>query len=209
MTGLGSRWWLESVVNLLARLWACFQSLGDRASYGRSGHGVKIGRLPGLARISLSLQPLEQRVMLDATDPWGELGADLTDTSDAPIHAGEWQLVTDELALEPTDRPPLPIDDCSPALQSALPDPQSGLVEWLPGLVGPADLLDHTRGQAIHLDFDGAEDLVYSGPVTVGPFDVPAFSAEGTAFSGQEAQLIEAITFRVSETLSPLGVGTS
>ena len=40
-------------------------------------------------------------------------------------------------------------------------------------------------GKIIYLNFDGAEDITYNGPVTVGPFDVPAFEAP-SGFSGQE-----------------------
>ncbi|MCK4374912.1 MAG: LEPR-XLL domain-containing protein, partial [Candidatus Brocadiae bacterium] len=54
-------------------------------------------------------------------------------------------------------------------------------VEWLPGLVGPDDVVEHTQGQVIYLDFDGAEDVSYNGPVTVEDIEAPAFAAEPLA----------------------------
>ena len=47
----------------------------------------------------------------------------------------------------------------------------------LSGLALVGSDLSSWQGQNVYLDFDGAEDVVYSGPVTVGPFDIPAFSA--------------------------------
>ncbi|HUU84060.1 MAG TPA: LEPR-XLL domain-containing protein, partial [Phycisphaerae bacterium] len=59
----------------------------------------------------------------------------------------------------------------------------------LPGLylVEP----DNTRldGQVVVLDFDGAEDVEYRGPVAVNGIDVPAFRAPGD-LAGQEQAVI-------------------
>ncbi|MCU0916499.1 MAG: hypothetical protein MUC88_18330, partial [Planctomycetes bacterium] len=45
----------------------------------------------------------------------------------------------------------------------------------LPDLVLVSQDVSDWRGQVVYLDFDGEESVLYEGPVTVGPFDVPAF----------------------------------
>jgi hypothetical protein len=59
----------------------------------------------------------------------------------------------------------------------------------LPGLklIDPEPV--NLAGQVIYLDFDGADDVVYNGPITVGPFDVPTFQAPG-GLAGQEHPVI-------------------
>lgn len=78
--------------------------------------------------------------------------------------------------------------------------------ELLPGMELVAPDLDKIRGQIIYLDFDGEEDVVYNGPVTVGPFDVPAFNAEAIGLPGLEHELLSTITAQVSELVEPLDV---
>jgi len=84
----------------------------------------------------------------------------------------------------------------------------SGMVESYPKIPGMV-LVDprpgQFDGQIIYLDFDGAEDVTYNGPVTVGPFDVPAFEAPGE-LAGQEQELISLITAGTGELFEPLGV---
>ena len=62
----------------------------------------------------------------------------------------------------------------------------------LPGLrlVNPGSA--NLSGQVIYLDFGGAAGVVYDGPVTVGPLDIPAFQAPG-CLGGQEQQIIARI----------------
>ncbi len=79
-------------------------------------------------------------------------------------------------------------------------------VEDLPGLVGPADLLEATAGQVVYLDFDGAEGVLYDGPVKVEGINVPAFSAEWVGLQGQEGSLAAAVTRQVAEVVGLLGV---
>ncbi|MCH8193910.1 MAG: LEPR-XLL domain-containing protein, partial [Planctomycetes bacterium] len=79
-------------------------------------------------------------------------------------------------------------DGFSSSSVKAVP-PQS--VPTLPGL-RLADPLTNFQDQVIYLDFDGAKDAVYNGPVTVGPFDVPAFSLEGTQLAGLGGDVITA-----------------
>ena len=65
----------------------------------------------------------------------------------------------------------------------------------------PANLV----GQTVYLDFDGAEGVVYNGPVTVGPFDVPAFEAPGE-LAGQERLIIDCTVVRLQRTFAGSGV---
>ena len=60
-------------------------------------------------------------------------------------------------------------------------------------------------GQIIYLDFDGANDVVYNGPVTVGPFDVPAFQAPGR-LAGQEHAIILHILAGLEKVFAGSGV---
>src|SRR5688572_10520357 len=62
----------------------------------------------------------------------------------------------------------------------------------LPGLQLVDPTVDHFDRQIIYLDFDGEENVTYRGPVTVGPFDVPAFQAPRT-LAGQEADIISEV----------------
>ena len=61
-------------------------------------------------------------------------------------------------------------------------------VECLPGLVGPSDLPKYTAGQVVYLDFDGAEDVTYHGPITIEDLDILAFSLAGTSLAGGGAR---------------------
>jgi len=55
-------------------------------------------------------------------------------------------------------------------------------------LVDPS--VDRFDGQVIYLNFDGAEDLTYNGPVTIGNFDTPPFCAAAAGLSGHEDRII-------------------
>ena len=65
-------------------------------------------------------------------------------------------------------------------------------VSWSIHVDSPS--VDRFDGQVIYLDFDGAEDVTYNGPVTVGPFDVPAFEAPGE-LAGQEEAIIASAAY--------------
>jgi len=52
--------------------------------------------------------------------------------------------------------------------------------------------LSNWQGQIIYLDFDGAQNVTYHGPLTVGPFDIPAFQAP-VALAGQEQAIIDQV----------------
>ncbi len=65
--------------------------------------------------------------------------------------------------------------------------------------------ISNWRGQIIYLDFDGAQNVTYNGPVTIGPFDRPAFSLEGTALVGQEGAIITEVVARLQEIFAGSG----
>jgi len=95
------------------------------------------------------------------------------------------------------------------SLQSPVPigesQTQEQVVPNLPGL----ELVDpdpgNLQGQIIYLDCDGAEDVVYDGPVTVGPFDVPAFQAPGE-LAGQEQAIIDQLLANLQDIFADSGV---
>lgn len=80
-----------------------------------------------------------------------------------------------------------------------------GKVPDLPGLapigLDPKDL----AGQVIYVDFAGAKDVVYHGPVTVGPFDVPAFALAGR-LAGQERAVADGVVAALDRTFAGAGV---
>ena len=79
-------------------------------------------------------------------------------------------------------------------------NPQASGVSRLPELPGLTlvDPSTDVTGQIIYLDFDGADDVIYNGPVTVGPFDVPAFEAPGE-LAGQEEAIIASVVEQLED----------
>ncbi len=75
----------------------------------------------------------------------------------------------------------------------------------LPGLYLVDPNIDNLRGQLIYLDFDGEKDVTYNGPVTVGPFDVPAIKVS-EALVGQEKEIISAVTYQLSSLFSGISL---
>ncbi|MDD4889395.1 MAG: hypothetical protein PHU85_05655 [Phycisphaerae bacterium] len=76
-------------------------------------------------------------------------------------------------------------------------------VAYLPGLTGPADFARHAAGQVIYLDFAGAHDVAYDGPVHVTGINVSPFAAP----SGADAQpLADQIAARTADALARFGV---
>ena len=75
----------------------------------------------------------------------------------------------------------------------------------LPGMHLASAALAGLNGQVIYLDFDGAKNVMYHGPATVGPFDVPAFNAP--AGMAEQEQAIEADVLKeVQGTFADVGV---
>ncbi|MBI4307637.1 MAG: LEPR-XLL domain-containing protein, partial [Chloroflexi bacterium] len=81
----------------------------------------------------------------------------------------------------------------------------SGTAPTLPGLHLVDPPVDRFDGQAIYLDFDGAEDVDYNGPVTIENIDVPAFSAPGSLV-GQEQAIIAEVLTRLADTFADTGL---
>ena len=75
----------------------------------------------------------------------------------------------------------------------------------LPGLVLVDPDISNWQGQIIYLDFDGEQDVVYNGPVTIGPFDIPAFQAPGE-LAGQEGEIMAAVTASLNDLFAETGV---
>ena len=80
-----------------------------------------------------------------------------------------------------------------------------GRVPDLPGLapigLDPKDL----AGQVIYVDFAGAKDVVYGGPVTVGPFDVPVLALTGR-LAGQEQAVADRVVAALDRAFAGAGV---
>ena len=76
----------------------------------------------------------------------------------------------------------------------------------LPGLELVDPDISSWESQIFYLDFDGAEDVIYDGPVTVGPLDIPAFSLEGTDLAGQENLVISEILTMLEQTFAGTGI---
>ncbi|MCL5280190.1 MAG: LEPR-XLL domain-containing protein [Planctomycetes bacterium] len=75
----------------------------------------------------------------------------------------------------------------------------------LPGLELVDTDLEHLRGQIIYLDADGARDITYHGPATIGPFDVPAFQTPGR-FAGAEPVILAQVRDSLRQIFAEAGV---
>lgn len=75
----------------------------------------------------------------------------------------------------------------------------------LPGMY----LVDPTtdfNGQVVYLDFDGAQDVTYNGPVVVEGINIPEFSAEAAGLSGQESEIISHILTALEQQFEGTGI---
>lgn len=75
----------------------------------------------------------------------------------------------------------------------------------LPGMHLSSDDTSNWQGQVIFLDFDGAQDVVYDGPVQIGPFDVDAFQAPAGQ-AGQETTIAADVLSHLQTTFADTGV---
>ncbi|NQV34499.1 MAG: LEPR-XLL domain-containing protein, partial [Phycisphaeraceae bacterium] len=75
----------------------------------------------------------------------------------------------------------------------------------LPGLIAVSAQPSALSGQVIYLDFDGAKDVTYDGPITVSGIDVPAFRTP-EEFAGQEAEIIQMIVSQLEQIFAGSGV---
>ncbi|MEN6425146.1 MAG: SBBP repeat-containing protein [Phycisphaerales bacterium] len=82
---------------------------------------------------------------------------------------------------------------------------QGGSVPSLPGLHLVDPDMSSWQGQIIYLDLDGAQDVVYNGPVTVGPFDIPVFQAPGI-LAGWERTIIADAVSQLEQTFADSGI---
>lgn len=137
---------------------------------------------PGLPRHyyrrQLFLEQLEDRRLLAVSPLVSSI--DLADMFDTP--PSEYDATPDAVVTQTTQ--PVAID--------------------IPGME-LVDPVTDVAGQIIYLDFDGAEDVTYNGPVTVGPFYVPAFEGPGEV-AGQEELIIASVVEQLEETFADSGV---
>jgi hypothetical protein len=82
---------------------------------------------------------------------------------------------------------------------------QTNGLPTLPGLAPINTTADDVAGQIVYLDFAGAQGVTYHGPLTIGPFDVPAFQAPG-ALVGQEPTIIADALAGLEQTFAGAGV---
>ena len=75
----------------------------------------------------------------------------------------------------------------------------------IPGMHLADPAINRFDGQVIYLDFDGAKNVTYHGPATVGPFDVPAFKAPA-GMAGQEPAIEAQVLKEVQTTFAESGV---
>ena len=156
---------------------------------------------------SVSIRPetsffeqLEQRLLLSADISGLQLSIPAPDTSneqaiEIDLNNQQEENASDEIAqIEAIDT--LNTDDSENlAIAPDLPELQlvdSDISSW--------------QGQIIYLDFDGAEDVTYDGPVTIGTIDVPAFSLESTDLAGQEQAVIQSILQELEKTFASTGI---
>ncbi len=100
-------------------------------------------------------------------------------------------------------------EEDQPSLLASLEGVPTGIgviAPQLPGLKLVDPDISNWQGQIIYLDFDGKQNVTYNGPVTIGPFDVPAFSLQGTALASQEQAIVSAVLEKLQETFTGTGV---
>ncbi len=69
---------------------------------------------------------------------------------------------------------------------------------FIAAAIGPAPaVIADPAEQVIYLDFDGAEDVTYDGPLLIKHIDVPPFSAEAAGMGGEEDLIIDGIIARL------------
>jgi len=143
----------------------------------------------------------------------------LTDASeDLELHTSNFSLQTSDLATAQNRGPPLATRESSTVLNEVAYMPSdendnSSDVEGTPsltpqnltGLVTNSTQSSAFKGQIIYLDFDGAEDVMYEGSVTISDIDVPEFEAFAK-LAGQEQAIISDILMRLNETFAGSGI---
>jgi hypothetical protein len=75
----------------------------------------------------------------------------------------------------------------------------------LPGLQLVGSDINSWQGQIVYLNFNGGEDVIYNGPVIVGPFDVTVFEATGE-LAGQEQEIIYQVLADLEQTFAETGI---
>ena len=79
-----------------------------------------------------------------------------------------------------------------------MPTESASVAPDLPGLRLANPDTSNWQGQVIYLDFDGEQNVTYNGPITVGPFEIPAFQAPAE-LAGSEAEIMASITTSLND----------
>ncbi|MEZ6121301.1 MAG: hypothetical protein R3C28_32695, partial [Pirellulaceae bacterium] len=72
------------------------------------------------------------------------------------------------------------------------------------GLELVADDFSKVSGQVIFLDFDGAEDVSYDGPVHIDGISIPAFDTSPIGLAGLEPEIIASVVGQLNDQFGPL-----
>jgi Ca2+-binding RTX toxin-like protein len=76
----------------------------------------------------------------------------------------------------------------------------------LPGLQWTGGAVESLAGQVFFLDFDGASNVTYHGPVVVEGINVPAFNLSVSGLGGQENTVLNSVVAALNERFSGIGV---
>jgi len=75
----------------------------------------------------------------------------------------------------------------------------------LPGMYLADPSADRFAGQIVYLDFDGARDVTYNGPVVIEGIDVPSFRLPG-ALAGREGIIIDGLVQHIEGAFGACGI---
>ncbi|MBN2474800.1 MAG: hypothetical protein JXB62_09345 [Pirellulales bacterium] len=78
----------------------------------------------------------------------------------------------------------------------------------LPGMHLADPSVDRFDGQVVYLDFDGARDVTYNGPVVIEGIDVPSFRLPG-ALAGREAVVIDGLVDQIEGVFGDTGIAVT
>ncbi|MFT5497396.1 MAG: Ca2+-binding RTX toxin-like protein, partial [Kiritimatiellia bacterium] len=117
---------------------------------------------------------------------------------------------SDDVSMEPLENTTLTTPSAAQAevsastftVENAAEHPQ---IPHLPGLALVDSDLENISGQLIYVDTDGAEDLLYDGPIRIEDIDVPAFALPDF-LTGLESEILGETLDRLNEQFSAVGV---
>ena len=191
------------------------QSAGDQLELAAGGSSAEVDVVTG----SAASQSLVRSSLIAGVESCDSAAISQKETAGLNIPGGQTDSVPAAQALPIEIRgPPAPSVDSLTALPETTYEEEAFLsasaevagvstpiAPNLPGLRLVDPDISNWRGQIIYLDFDGAQNITYHGPVTVGPFDVPAFQAPDE-LAGQERTIIGEVLTQVRRTFANSGI---